>query len=243
MSRWDRPTKPWGNSTSLRCVCIERLDLIRCPRPPPRRSAGGESPGCCWRRFEQAFHNCPAGSDPRPAGGEERARACPGGSRFAALIGVFVLLHRRSPGFSPSEHGRHQLWVEKAGEPLVAGLAYGSVRATWSGRKCGVQPPRREVLLGQGSAEELRSGLRARWGNGLMLIMSQEMGPGHLISSGPGGEHSGPDLQRMGWGAAKSAPRAWTDTCSSVKYSARLLLAVRGFGSYSSGSSRKTRRL
>ena len=120
---------------------------------------------------------------------------------------------------------------EKAGEPLIAGVAYsnlGNLVGTLRLRRLA----RRYFRRARG-AEELETDPAA--GGLLGVVELEEMGPGHLIAAALA--ESVLALIYQEWTEARELATEGLERCNQLgdKYSAGIALAVRGFVSYSSG--------
>jgi class 3 adenylate cyclase/tetratricopeptide (TPR) repeat protein len=120
---------------------------------------------------------------------------------------------------------------EKAGEPLLAGLAYsnfgylvGTLRLRGLARRYFRRARRAEELETNPAAADLPS-----------VVELQEMGPGHLIAVALA--ESVLALTFDEWTRARELATEGLERCNQLgdKYSAGIALAVRGFVSYSSG--------
>ncbi|MFQ5966699.1 MAG: AAA family ATPase [Acidimicrobiia bacterium] len=182
-----------------------------------------------WEAVKQTFHILLPAAVRVPEADEEKARLGQA-SRVAALIGEIYYFTGNLLGFPVLNLLAINLG-EKAGEPLVAGLAYSSfgyLVGTMRLRRLAERYFRRARLAEEFEVD--RGFVQTPY-----VLDLHEMGPGHLIAVAL--SESVLALTFNEWERAREIVTEGLERCYRLgdKYSAGIALAIRGFGSYSSG--------
>lgn len=182
-----------------------------------------------WEAAKQALHIALPGAIRVPHAEEERARLAQG-SRVAAVIGEIYYFTGNLLGFPVLNLVAINLG-EKAGEPLVAGIAYSSFG--WLAGTMRMRRLAERYFRLARIAEELEDG--EDLAGTPYAISLEETGPGHLIAVALA--ESVLALTFNEWNRAREVVTEGLDRCNRLgdTYSAGIALAIRGFGSYSSG--------
>ena len=189
-----------------------------------------------WEIIKQVLHILLPGAVRIPSANDEKIRLAQA-SRVAALIGEIYYFTGNLAGFPVLNLIAINLG-EKASEPLVAGLAYSSM-----GYLVGTMRLRR---LADRYFRRVRIAEDFDPANGLTrtpdALDLYELAPGHLIAAAL--SESVLALTFDEWDRARDIVNGGLERCHHLgdRYSAGIALAVRGFGSYSTGHLERARR-